>query len=290
LEPSAAYHRHVDVEQLSDPGSFGARARPLLLADEARHNLILGLLTTIAEQPGYYPEQRFWLVRDGGDVVGAAMQTPPHNLIVARPQRAEALDALAASIGDDLPGVTGARPEAEIFAELWAARTRTRPRVEFEQRIYALTKVVPPRPAPGFAREARRSERSLLLGWFRDFTAEALHDPEPDEERLAANVDVRLDGTGAGLLVWDDGEPVSLAGWGGRTPNGIRIGPVYTPPELRGRGYASAVVAALSEARLAAGSRFCFLYTDLANPTSNRIYADVGYGPVCDSLQYAFGR
>jgi hypothetical protein len=63
---------------------------------------------------------------------------------------------------------------------------------------------------------------------------------------------------------------------------------VYTPPELRGRGYASALTAHVSAEQLAAGRSFCFLYTDLANPTSNRIYVALGYERVCDSVEYAF--
>ena len=83
-------------------------------------------------------------------------------------------------------------------------------------------------------------------------------------------------------------EPVSVTGFGGPTPNGSRIGPVYTPPARRGRGYASALVAAVSQARLDAGTRFCFLYTDLANPTSNRIYVALGYERDCDSVELDF--
>jgi uncharacterized protein len=90
------------------------------------------------------------------------------------------------------------------------------------------------------------------------------------------------------LMLWDDGEAVSVAGFGGETPNGIRIGPVYTPPELRGRGYATALVAELSAQLLAEGRRFCFLYTDLANPTSNAIYERIGYVRVCESAEIAF--
>src|SRR5205823_10825158 len=101
-------------------------------------------------------------------------------------------------------------------------------------------------------------------------------------------VDLRLEGRGAGLVLWDDGGPTSVAGFGGATPNGIRIGPVYTPPELRRRGYASALVAALSQRMLDQGRRLCFLYTDLSNPTSNRIYRAIGYEPVCDSKEYRF--
>ena len=81
---------------------------------------------------------------------------------------------------------------------------------------------------------------------------------------------------------------MSLAGFGGPTPNGIRIGPVYTPPDLRGRGYGTAVTAEVSRLLLDRGHRFCFLYTDLANPTSNAIYMRIGYEPVCDSREVAF--
>jgi predicted GNAT family acetyltransferase len=103
-------------------------------------------------------------------------------------------------------------------------------------------------------------------------------------------VDYRLDpDTGRGVLLWEhDGEIVSFAGWGGPTPNGARVGPVYTPPELRGRGYATAATAELSRRLLASGRRFCFLYTDLANPTSNAIYERIGYRRVCESAEIVF--
>lgn len=82
--------------------------------------------------------------------------------------------------------------------------------------------------------------------------------------------------------------PVAMAGVSGRTPSGARVGAVYTPPDRRRRGYASALVATLSQAQLDAGARFCFLFTDLANPTSNKIYQDIGYEPVCDVDEYRF--
>ena len=102
-------------------------------------------------------------------------------------------------------------------------------------------------------------------------------------------VDHRLGARDGGFLLWEDGgEPVSAAGWGGPTPNGIRIGPVYTPPELRGRGYATALTAELSQRLLDEGRRFCFLFTDLANPTSNGIYERIGYVRVAESAMVAF--
>jgi predicted GNAT family acetyltransferase len=111
---------------------------------------------------------------------------------------------------------------------------------------------------------------------------------EVDLDEVAATTDRWLAGRGRTLHLWEDGEVVSLVGAGGRTPNGIRIGPVYTPPAARRRGYASALFAAVSQAELDAGRRFCFLFTDLANPTSNHIYQAIGYEAVRDVDAYGF--
>ena len=119
--------------------------------------------------------------------------------------------------------------------------------------------------------------------------AEALGGDGDDSSRLERSVEARLVDEHGGFGLWHDaGGAVSLAGFGGPTPNGIRIGPVYTPPEHRNRGYGTAVTAAVSELLLEQGRRFCFLYTDLANPTSNAIYLRIGYEPVCDSRELAF--
>ena len=130
------------------------------------------------------------------------------------------------------------------------------------------------------------AERPLIIEWLLAFGREALGGD--DATRVAASADDWLAGKGRTLWLWDDGGPVSLTGVGGDTPHGTRIGPVYTPPEVRKRGYASALVAAVSQAQLDAGLRFCFLYTDQANPTSNKIYQAIGYRPVTDALRIDF--
>jgi uncharacterized protein len=144
-------------------------------------------------------------------------------------------------------------------------------------------------PAPGASRPAGRTDLPLLLDWMRAFGDEVLYEGDPDRDDPRPMVEHRLTSADAGFVVWeDDGEPVSLAGYGGRTPNGMRVGPVYTPADRRGRGYATTLVAELSQMLFDAGRRFCFLYTDLANPTSNAIYERIGYARVCESAQLAF--
>ena len=85
-----------------------------------------------------------------------------------------------------------------------------------------------------------------------------------------------------------EGTVVSMAGFAGPTPNGIRVAWVYTPPDNRGKGFAGACVAALSQKLLDEGRKFCFLYTDLANPISNHVYQRIGYEPVTDATVYSF--
>lgn len=117
----------MKVRRLDDPVAFLDAAGSLLLEDEARHNLILGIAGTLRDHPPFYPEHFLWLAEEDG-VQGAAVRTPPYNLALARPRRAEALEALAVGIDDDLPGVVGARPEVEGFTQAWAARTGATPR------------------------------------------------------------------------------------------------------------------------------------------------------------------
>lgn len=274
----------MEIVNVDTAAEFLERGAELLLGDEARHNLILGIAGTLRDHPDLYPDHALWLVEDDGGPVGAALRTRPHNLVLARGSD-EAVVLLASSVDHDLPGVVGATPEADAFAAAFG-RPAT-PRVR--QGIYALDRVVPPAPVSGRARAATLRDRDFLLGWWRDFSVEALPEDEPDQERLARSLDYRFTSPAAGIALWEDaGRIVSMTGFGSPTPTGIRIGPVYTPPEHRRRGYASALTAQVSAEQLAAGRSFCFLYTDLANPTSNKIYVEIGYRRVCDSIQYAF--
>jgi hypothetical protein len=286
----------IDVKRTDDAAAFLAEAEELLLADEARHNLILGIAGTVRDAPDLYPLRSFWLARHGSQVLGAAMRTPPYNLILARPSSPAALEALAAAVSEELPGVVGCVPESEEFAELWAAAAGIRARTNMRQGVYALEQVEPLSAAPGAPRVATADDRELALRWWIAFGDEVLHEGGPGRDRAEATLDHRLTSPRSGILLWEDeGVPVSLAGWGGPTPNGIRVGPVYTPPELRGRGYATAVTAELSQRLLdgrlfEGGRRFCFLYTDLANPTSNAIYERIGYRRVAESAEILFER
>jgi uncharacterized protein len=271
--------------------SFLEAAEPVLLRDEARHNLMYGICSTLLQSPEVFPVFHLWTVESRGEPVLAMLMTPPYNVVVGAPGDPAAPRFAANTLFDrgvHLPGVTGALPEVDAFAEEWERLTGAGRRLRMAQGIYAVRSVRAPRAVGGRMRPATTADRELLIEWFEAFVDESLPADSPRQEAGAA-VDRRLGPSGNfGFSLWEDGEAVSMSGYGGETPNGIRIGPVYTPPRLRRRGYASALVADLSRRLLDQGRDYCFLYTDLANPTSNRIYMDVGYELVCESADYAF--
>jgi predicted GNAT family acetyltransferase len=234
----------------------------------------------------------FAVAEDDGRIVGVAMRTPPHNLVLSEIEEDAAVGAFAEDARDafdSLPGVVGPKARAAQFANAWRAATGATPRLQIAQRIFAADHVDEPRPTPGAMRDYERTDRELAIRWVDEFVAEALRDA-PNPGSNADFVDGREADPDAGLVLWEDDGPVSMAGFGGRTPNGIRVGPVYTPPDLRGRGYASALTAVLTQRLLDSGRRFCFLYTDLANPTSNSIYQRIGYRAVADADLWTFSR
>jgi predicted GNAT family acetyltransferase len=289
---SLRYRRAMLVRRFDDPNAFRGVVTPYLVRDEARHNLLLGISTTLIQRPDTYELFDLWCVSDGGDVVGAALRTPPYNLVLAQPASDAALYALVDRLleeGQDLPGVIAAVPEVEGFVSAWTAALDVDAEVSLRQGIYEVREVLPTPDAAGAPRAATPADRDLVVAWMVAFGAEALPDP-PALELQARLVASRLEATEhAGIWLWEDeGRPVSMCGYGSETPNGIRIGPVYTPPELRGRGYATSLVAAQTSWLLGSGRTFAFLYTDLDNPTSNALYRRIGYRMVAEAAEVRF--
>jgi uncharacterized protein len=278
--------RHENVDAfLADAGEF-------LAAREAEHNLILGLTSRLVREPLLYGEPAYFaVVEDDGRVVGASMRTPPHNLILSELDHDGTIPLLVADAHaafESLPGVVGPKARAAEFARAWQVETGASSELGIAQRVFEADRVEEPRPTGGSMRDYTPADRDVAIRWMDEFAAEALVRHGPIPETAADMVDRREQDPDGGLVLWDDGGPVSIAGFGGPTPNGIRIGPVYTPPDLRGRGYASALTAALTQRLLDGGRRFCFLYTDLSNPTSNSIYQRIGYRPVADADSWSF--
>jgi hypothetical protein len=276
----------MKVVRFEKAEEFLDRAGPWLAQAEAENNLILGICSDLASHLERFEADPYLLaIENEVDLVGAALMTPPRSLIVTRAP-AVAVRRLAdylIRIGAAVPGVLGPSATAKVFAEYWVEKRGSRCRQGMSQRTYKCDRVVLPDRGPGHLRAALDDDLPLLAEWRGEFCREVGHAEEDDHRAAVENflADRRL-------YVWEHHRTVSMAGLAGETVSGLRVGMVYTPPDLRGRGYATSCVASLTKRLLDSGKSYCFLAADLANPTSNGIYREIGYRPVCDSQTWHF--
>jgi GNAT superfamily N-acetyltransferase len=273
----------LSVRHTTDPAEALTAAGDFLATRPIEHNVHLTILHARICEP--VPGRYWWVERDSSTIAYAFQS--PHSFSLGTTavdrETTEALIIAIADVAPDLPGVTGDATTAAAFAASWAERMHVPAYPEEAQRIYRLGTLVPPRDVPGSLRAAEPTDREILVRWTNGFDRDTNSGAVNDHEE---EVDRRLrDGR---LALWDIGEPVTMAMT--RTPAmGVaRVAGVYTPPEHRRRGYASACVAALSARVLATDADTCILYTQLGNPTSNAIYRAIGYEPVAEVVRYRF--
>ena len=268
-----------------DPYAWQAAAGPLLEASPAGHTVPLTVLADALA--GNDTGTLFgWWSGPGGEVTGVVSHTPPYALLLASvPDEAVGplVDGLLA-MPREVPGVLGSSAPAAQVASVWRSRTGGTAVLREALRLFLLERLTPPDPLPtGAARVATEADTDVLVPWVRAFDAET-HAASDDAEAYVRNV---LSYAGAVLWTAPDG-PVALAASTRMAAGMVRVGPVFTPPEHRGRGYAAAATAALTRTLLERGARQVVLHTDLANPTSNAIYQRLGYVPLGDRLSLDF--
>ncbi|MBS1849126.1 MAG: GNAT family N-acetyltransferase [Actinobacteria bacterium] len=277
------------VEVFDDPNHFLDRARGFLVREPISTNVITSVTERLASDPPAAGNRWITVSDSPTSVVGAAMLNRPWNLFVS-PMPTGAVLAVAERLeseGTLLPGVTGERGATQAFAERWAETHSVTPTALVAQRAHRLGTLTPPTSVSGTARLAVADDIATLASWLEAFHDEAMPQ-DPLEDPTAAAI--------AGIenhefWVWaDDDRVASMAGCRPPAGGASRIGPVYTPPDLRGRGYAGGATAAAAAGALAAGAEHVMLYTDLSNPTSNALYARLGFVPDHDAVQIRFDR
>ena len=260
---------------------------------ETENNLPFGLAHTLAADPGYYgPEPPLLLsIRENGGTACVAVRTPPHRIVlsVIETELEAVVDHLIRylrTIDASIPGVVGPETEARYFSGKW---TKTVPGVTARPakrlRVFEARSVVDVPLSPGRLRHAEMEDLPLMAKWIAKFSSEAIG-KEPEPGRAERNAEKYI--AGRKLYVWDHDGPVSIVKESRAMKNGTVISLVYTPPELRSRGYATSSVYQLTKKLLIGGYKFCSLFTDLANPASNHIYPKIGFVPLGDTLEFDF--
>ena len=280
----------VDVRLYDDIGAFADVAGPLLHADPVRHTVAATVLAEYLTSSAPKDIAALLTVHDDGVVQGAALRVGRWPLITSAlpPKTAP---AVAEALSHPLqwpPGASGPKENARSFAAAWCRQTGVAARVAASQRLFELTDLRSPSRVPGRARVADSADIELLAQWHLQFALaadpEGWRHPESSTERVTRRM-----ASGQGNLLWEvGGELVAMAAASPPIAAMSRVGPVWTPPEHRFRGYGSAVTAAATRWALDAGARHVVLFTDLANPVSNSIYPKIGYRPVYDAVELAF--
>jgi predicted GNAT family acetyltransferase len=264
----------------------------LLRSDEARYGLIYGIARLVDTNPHHYGEgdPLFCVVNDGNEMSAMAWRTPPYPVGLGwhAGDPEEAVSLLVEAIHSrwaEIPGVTGHREVTDPFAYRWCRDFGASIESTMAQRIYRLDSVSDVPSIPGRMRLATLADKDLVSEWRRAFTVEV---GSPTSQNIPERDSTPFIEKGV-IYLWEYSEnPVSMVMKGRPTEHGMSVTLVYTPPDLRRNGYATACVASACRDILKSGYDFCTLYTDLSNPTSNSIYMKIGFKPVCDSVEHSF--
>ncbi len=281
----------MKVRSYASAEAFLQQVGPFLEAKEAANSLILGICGQLVRDPGRYQTAPCLKSVDDeeGKVVLAALMTPPHRLVLST-HRGDPIPAARQLVGDLLgtrwmiPGVMAPEPVAHPVVEAWTERTGQHSRLLGRQRLYELREMPQTSQVPGRLRQAQCQDVGLVARWREAFHGEALG--HVDAERSSRVVRQRVfDGD---IYLWEDGQPVSMAMRTRPTRYGASISLVYTPPEQRDKGYATACVGALSLMLIESGRAYCALFADVANPAANRVYRRLGYRPLSEFHEIEF--
>jgi RimJ/RimL family protein N-acetyltransferase len=273
----------MNVVVTHDFARFDETVFPFLAQDPVRNTVLLTVvdMLRVGGSADNAPPWFAWVHDSDERVVGAVLRTPPYPVALSGMTEEAARTLGAALAGHELPGAFGDIATVTAFAS--AAGRRHRVRINEVQHV--LTTLTPPPPTPGAARPYRDSDADAYVEWDRKFADEA--GVRRSADPIGSLATRRR--SGGGLWLWQvDGETVSICGRSGPVCGVPRIGPVWTPPEHRGRGYAAAVTAFVCADALAAGARACTLFADAANPTSNGVYQRIGFRPVAETVEAEF--
>ena len=279
----------MKLKRFDDINKFLQTTKPILLENEVENNLILGVSLHIKSNPEKYKEKYLTVISQGNDILAISICTPPFKLLFwgKAEQCKNEMELLVDDILHsklEMSGVLCLSHHALQLVEIWQERIGEPFRTGMSERIYKLDKVIFPKTKLGGMRLANHQDLELVCMWMQEFQNEAVPDnPMTDFEEFAKK---KIDNED--IMIWEDDEPVSLASRARQTINGISINLVYTPMQFRKKGYATALVAHLCQKLLNEGWKFCTLFTDLSNPTSNSIYQKVGFRPICDFQEYYF--
>lgn len=274
------------LNTFNDIQSFKNEVIPYLEQDEIVNNLALGLLLAVKNEP---PIVMATLTRDE-KIVLVLFQTSPKQIILSKAKELtqEEIQQLSKILDDkldEIPGFIGEKGLTNQLAKEISILRNKQPFIQMNQRLYGLGKIEKKASNNGRLIKMELENLPLVKEWVYQFCIDINEMMNIEEAEVKAK-DLIEKGRVYGWEV--DGELVSMANASRPTKTNITINFVYTPLTERKKGYATSCVSALTEIMLNTGLKTTSLYTDLDNPTSNKIYMEIGYKPIMDSIVIHF--
>lgn len=286
----------MEAKVFTDINEFYDLGFPFLVQREAENNLILAILNNLKKSIHRYGQAAplLLLINEYNSIKLISIRTPPHDLLISYTDDLNTIDLLINELLKRdvvLPGVLSFKNAADRFSKIWAEKKKLKADLLRNERVYKLEKVVENTLEINNFIKATKKHSNFVLKCARDMMVEALAEINEEQiDEIINSFQKELDEgiSNIYLLLDVSAAPLSMVRKAGKTPNGNFINFVYTPPHLRRNGYATEVVAHISKMLLEEGNKYCFLFTDLNNTTSNSIYQKVGYRPVIDMNHYRF--
>lgn len=253
----------------------------ILQQDPALYNMPYGVLHGWAqsEKAGHLAPQPLMLaLMQGSTCLAAAAHLDPRPLMIfsrrdTPPKTWTGWPPLIRKEAIAPDRVIGTVADVKAWMQLWAPDQNNAPAMVHI--AHQLKQVIAPRPSQGNARVARSAEGATIQEWVPRFMQDSfgeLNIPGPAPQLIEKAIAKGM------YWIWErNDQPVSMASFLRPNPEGIALGLVYTPPEARGKGYASNLVAQMSQFQLDQGKEWLALFTNADNPTSNKIYRNIGY-------------
>ncbi|WP_339149836.1 MULTISPECIES: GNAT family N-acetyltransferase [unclassified Sutcliffiella] len=271
---------------------FEKKIESFLLEKEDVFSLFYGVLQAI--KAGNYENPFMATIEEDGNVLAFFQMTPPHplNIIFVDENRLdEIIDFFIKNMVElkiEFRSIISLKEWAYKVAEKWEDKTGKAHQLLMDQGLYRLKTVNEMLVhSPGSWRYAEESDSALIEKWFNSFENDAGLSTSPIEQvkkRVAMFLKEQE------IFIWEDkGKIVSMMKKSRPTKNGVTVSLVFTPKEERKKGYARTLVTAVSK-ELLKDFNFCVLYTDLRNPTSNKIYREIGYERIADSVHLGFDK
>jgi len=279
----------VKIISTNDAKAFFEKTQQILEKDEINGSLINGIIKKVISNKNAYGDKEPWFFigYNEEEISVLAIMTPPYKMLIYGNFEKDVINGLIVEIDSKnifIPGITGENKITEYFVMEWIRKHNCRYKVDTNLRLFILQNVNNYTKPTGIFRKGELSELDTIYPLRKYFSIEC-NEPVNDTiiyESLKNSIKQEE------VYVWEDGSIVAMAVKTRPTENGMTVGGVYTLKEHRQKGYATALVSELSQNILNFGKKFCILYTDLSNPTSNSIYQKIGYKPVVDSISYSF--